>query len=87
MQNLGPASRAQLNALGITTIEQLRASDPFALYAQLKQNNPKVSLNFLYVIIDAQEGWHWLEIKKERRLELVLQLEALIRAESPPNLS
>lgn len=77
MQNLGPASRAQLTALGIDTIEQLRANDPFALYAQLKQNNPKVSLNFLYAIIGAQEGRHWIDIKKERRLEIVLRLESL----------
>lgn len=77
MQNLGPKSRVQLKALGITTIEQLRTCDPFALYAQLKQNNPKVSLNFLYALIGAQEGKHWLEIKKERRLEIMLRLEAL----------
>ncbi len=77
MQNIGPASRAQLAALGIDTLEQLRACDPFALYAQLKQINPKVSLNFLYAIIGAQEGRHWLEIKKERRLDILLHLESL----------
>ncbi len=77
MQNIGPASRAQLAALGIDTLEQLRAYDPFALYAQLKQINPKVSLNFLYAIIGAQEGRHWLEIKKERRLDILLHLESL----------
>lgn len=77
MQNLGPKSREQLKAIGIHTEEQLRASDPYALYAQLKQRNGKVSLNFLYAIIGAQEGRHWIDIKKERRLEIVLRLEAL----------
>lgn len=77
MLNLGPTSRAQLAALGIDSLEQLRAQDAFALYAALKQHNPKVSLNFLYAIIGAQEGRHWLEIKKERRLEILLKLEAL----------
>ncbi len=77
MQNLGPASRAQLKAIGIDTLEQLRACDPYVVYAKLKQHNAKVSLNFLYAIIGAQEGRHWLEIKKERRLEIVLRLEEL----------
>lgn len=77
MQNIGPKTQAQLNAIGIYTIGQLRACDPYALYAQLKQLNPKVSLNFLYAIMGAQEGRHWIDIKKERRLEILLRLETL----------
>lgn len=77
MQNLGPKSQAQLKAIGIHSLEQLRACDPYALYVQLKKTNPKVSLNFLYSIIGAQEGRHWIDIKKERRLEILLRLEAL----------
>lgn len=77
MQNLGPKSQAQLKAIGIHGLEQLRACDPYALYVQLKRANPKVSLNFLYAMIGAQEGRHWIDIKKERRLEILLRLEAL----------
>lgn len=70
-------SRSALAALGIDTLEALRARDPIELYRDLKQANPKVSLNFLYAILAAIEGCDWREIQRNRRTEILLRLDEL----------
>lgn len=75
--NLGPKSRAWLGEIDIETPAQLQAADAFALYARLKARDPGVSLNLLYALIGAQEGLHWLEVKRERRTEILLRLDDL----------
>jgi DNA transformation protein len=77
LKGLGPKSTAQLAALGITSVAQLRSSDPFEVYARLKANLPGTSLNFLYALIGAIEDRHWQEIKRERRTEILLRLEEM----------
>jgi DNA transformation protein len=73
MRGLGPKTEEMLAPLGITTAEQLRASDPFDVYARV----PGASLNLLYALIGAIEGQHWIDVKRERRLEILTRLEAL----------
>lgn len=75
MPNLGPKSRLWLAAIGITTIEQLRAQDPFDVYARLRQTQPKVSVNLLYALIGAVDGVHWQQVQRERRTEIVMRLD------------
>jgi DNA transformation protein len=77
MRGLGPSSRAQLAALGIHTLEQLRQHEPVALYAQLKQQWPAASMNLLYALIGAQEDLDWRQVARERRGELLLRLDDL----------
>jgi DNA transformation protein len=77
LKGLGPKSTAQLAALGITSVAQLRSSDPFEVYARLKANLSGTSLNFLYALIGAIEDRHWQEIKRERRTEILLRLEEM----------
>lgn len=74
---IGPKSAAILQAAGIHTAEQLRAADAFALYARLKPQTPGMSLNFLYGLLAAQDGVHWLQVKRTRRTEILLRLDAL----------
>jgi DNA transformation protein len=74
---LGPQSKAMLHSIGVTSVEQFMASDVFALYVRLKSSNQSTSLNLLYAMIGAQENRHWQEIKRERRLEILLRLEEL----------
>jgi DNA transformation protein len=77
LKGLGPQSSAVLNGIGITTIEQLRARDPFEVYAELKANVPGITLNMLYGMIGAIEDLHWLEVKKSRRTEILLRLDEM----------
>ena len=77
LKGLGPKSSAALRTIGIETIEQLKARDPFDVYAQLKSKIPGTSLNFLYALIGAVEDVHWQEIKKTRRTAILLRLEEM----------
>jgi DNA transformation protein and related proteins len=73
----GPKSIGALVAVGITSVDALRARDPYELYRQLKVRNPNVSLNFLYAILAAQDGCHWREVQRTRRIEILLRLDDL----------
>lgn len=64
-----------MRTIGIDSIEELRARDPFDVYAELKAKIPGTSLNFLYALIGAVEDIHWQEIKKSRRTAILLRLE------------
>lgn len=77
MKGLGPKSSAALRDVGIETVEQFRAHDPFRLYAMLKAKHADTSLNFLYAIIGAQEDVHWQEIKRSRKTAILLRLEEM----------
>lgn len=77
LKGLGPRSAAALRDIGIETVEQLHASDPFGVYAQLKARQHGTSLNFLYALIGAIEDEHWQHIKATRRGEILLRLEEM----------
>ncbi|HWJ93229.1 MAG TPA: TfoX/Sxy family DNA transformation protein [Telluria sp.] len=75
MKGLGPRSEEWLPLVGIHTPEQLRAADPFAVYAALRTQVPGLSLNGLYALIGAIEDRNWLDIKRERKTEILMRLE------------
>ncbi len=75
LKGLGPKTEQMLSVIGITHAEQLFASDPFEVYAQLRQKVPGTSLNALYALIGAIENVHWQAIKQQRRTEIILRLE------------
>ena len=77
MKGLGPRSEAWLNLIGIDTPEQLRARDPFEVYASLREQVPDFNLNGLYALIGAIEDRNWIEIRRERRLEILSRLEQM----------
>lgn len=77
MKNLGPKSEEWLPAAGIHSPEQLRTADPYEVYARLKAHVPGVNLNALYALIGAVEDRHWIEIKNERRTEILMRLEQM----------
>lgn len=77
LKGLGPKSAAALHSVGISSVEQLKAGDPFEIYRRLKSSNPGTSLNFLYGIIGAIEDVNWQEIKRTRRTEILLRLEEM----------
>ena len=77
MQGLGPKSCAWLAGIGIMTAGQLRARDPFEVYAELHASVPGVSLNMLYALIGAIEDRPWQEIKRERKTSALLRVEQM----------
>lgn len=75
MKGLGPKSRTMLAGIGINTAEQLRARDPFEVYAALKAANAGVSLNMLYGLIGAVENRPWRDVARDDRTSILLRLE------------
>lgn len=77
MKGLGPRSEEWLALVGIHTPDALRAADPFDVYARLRIQVPGFNLTGLYALIGAIEGRSWLEVKRERRTEILLRLEQM----------
>jgi DNA transformation protein len=75
LKGLGPKSQAMLAQVGIVSVEQFMAADPFVIYAQLHATIPNLSLNMLYAMMGAQENIHWQVIKAERKTEILMRLD------------
>lgn len=57
-KNIGAKYERTLVRVGIETPQQLQATDPFNLYAQLRWHVPGTSLVALYALIGALENRH-----------------------------
>lgn len=68
-------SESQLAQVGIFTVEQFLAEDPFDLYSKLKEQSNSVSLNFLYAMIGAQENRTWQSVASEDRTQILMRLD------------
>ena len=77
LANLGPASRAMLLEAGIDSIERLRHLGSAHAYVQVRQHNPRASLNLLWALEGALTDRPWREVARHDRLSLLLQIEAL----------
>ncbi len=75
LTNLGPKSREWLASIGIRSVTDLRRVGAVPAYVALKRAQPRASLNLLYALVGAMDGVHWLEVRRARRLELLLQVE------------
>ncbi|ENP8324298.1 TfoX/Sxy family protein [Vibrio vulnificus] len=71
LQGLGPKSKQMLQSVGINTPQQLRDLGHLCV----REAQPRASLNLLYALVGALEGEHWLQVAKQRRWELLAQLE------------
>jgi DNA transformation protein and related proteins len=60
---------------GITTAAQLRKADLFKLYATIKSTHPRTSINLLYAMMGAVDDQDWRQVAKDRRTEVLMQLE------------
>jgi DNA transformation protein len=76
MLNLGPKSKVWLANIGIHTLQELRSKDAVAVYWQVKQQQPAVSINLLYALVGAQLGVHWIRVAQTQKTELLIRLEA-----------
>jgi predicted flap endonuclease-1-like 5' DNA nuclease len=75
LRSLGPKSATVLAGLGVRTLAQLKRKGAIATYVAAKRSNKSVSLNLLYGIVSAIEDCDWREVKRTRKLELVLAVE------------
>lgn len=87
LPNLGPKSAQWLAEIGVTTPAQLRRRGALAAYLAVRRLRPTASLNLLYALVGAVEGVHWIEVRRTRRLELALALEAALHRVSSPRSS
>ncbi|WP_448564973.1 TfoX/Sxy family DNA transformation protein [Thalassotalea ganghwensis] len=75
LQGFGPKSEEILAKVGIHSVEEFMAIDPFELYKQLKLTVKGTGLNSIYAIIGAREGKHWQEIAKTQKTDILLKLD------------
>lgn len=75
LKGLGPKSERDLLAVGIETVADLEAFGPIPAFLRLRENNPRVSLNFLYALVGAVKGEHWLTIARQEKSALLNELE------------
>jgi len=75
LKGLGPKSTIALSSIGISTMDDFMQTDAYEMYARLKKQSPNTSLNMIYALIGAQENIQWQEIAKNRKVEILMQLD------------
>jgi len=76
LKGLGPKSEKLLIEVGIHTEKELREIGAIRAFIRLKrESNTKPSLNFLYAMVGALEGEHWLNIARHEKGQLIMELE------------
>lgn len=84
LRNLGPKSVDMLHAAGIRSVAQLRALGATAAYVRVKRRSPQASLNLLYALAGALDGQDWVEVRRTRKLELLIAVEDFERQHPAP---
>jgi DNA transformation protein len=79
LPNLGPKSQQMLQAVGIHTLEDLRALGSVAAYVRVMRTGGNASMNLLWALEGALTGVHWQEVAKEHRTSLLLAVEDAMR--------
>lgn len=79
LKSLGPKSAHMLAEVGITTVAQLQQLGAVAVYVQVKQANPRASLNLLWALESALSGVPWQEVARLHRTSLLLALDEYLK--------
>ncbi len=75
LKGLGSKSESELNEIGIFTRDDLEEAGAVQAFLALRASSPNTSLNFLYAMVGALEDKSWLDIAKEEKGKLLLELE------------
>ena len=76
LPGLGPKSEELLIEIGIRTPDELKQIGAVEAFIKLRQQSrSKPSLNFLYALVGAIEGEHWLRIAKTEKSRLLMELD------------
>ncbi len=76
LNGFGPRSEETLAEVGIHSVEDFMAIDPYELYALIKPMKG-MGLNSIYSILGARENVSWIEIKNTRKTEILMRLDDL----------
>ncbi len=74
LNGFGPRSEEILADVGVHSVADFMAMDPYDLYALVKPMKG-MGLNSIYAIIGARENVSWLTVAKQRKTEILLQLD------------
>lgn len=76
LRGLGPKSEETLSAIGITTRAELAAVGAVPAYLRLiEAGKIKPNLNYLYALVGGLEDRTWLEVAREDKARLLMELE------------
>ena len=76
LPGLGPKSEKELADIGISTPSDLIEVGPIQAFLKLAAaSGNRPSLNFLYALVGAVEARSWLDVAREERFQLLMQLE------------
>ena len=76
LPGLGPKSEELLIEIGIRTPDELKQIGAVEAFIKLRhESRSKPSLNFLYALVAAIEGEHWLKIAKTEKSRLLMELD------------
>ncbi len=75
LKGFGPKSEEILASVDINSVDEFMQTDPYELYALLKEKMKGIGLNSIYAIIGAQEDIPWLEVARTRKMEILLRLD------------
>ena len=75
LNGFGLKTQRSLARVGIHSVDEFMAADPFEIYKDLKETVPGTSLNFMYGIIAAQENKHWHQVMKEQKMDILFRLD------------
>ena len=75
LKGFGPKSEIIFAEVGIHSVAEFMAIDPYDLYKKLKEQVKGTGLNSIYAIIGARDGIHWLEVSRTRKTEILLRLD------------
>lgn len=67
LRNLGPQTGQWLREVGIHTIGELKRLGPIIAFRQVKQHQPKASLNLLWALAAGLDGKDWRELSEAEK--------------------
>ncbi len=76
LRNLGPQSQQMLAAAGIRSERDLQRLGAVAAYRRVRAIAPRASLNLLYALVGALDDLDWREVRRTRKLALLMALDA-----------
>ncbi|WP_111977097.1 TfoX/Sxy family DNA transformation protein [Algibacillus agarilyticus] len=75
LKGFGPRSEEIFAEIGIYSVDDFMAIDPFQLYKRLKAEVKGTGLNSIYAIIGARENKHWQEIARTQKADILYKLD------------
>lgn len=76
LNGFGPKSEEILASVGIFSVREFMATDPYELYRKILPMKG-IGLNSIYAIIGARENLPWLEVARTRKTEILMRLDDL----------